>query len=212
LQKVDGFVADDPNRGTVNNLMKVSPSRRTLGMSFQAGERVSPPKGFPVTPTPSRCWANRQDQVNAMKCELLETTKNGQELAVTFTLEDGKVTAKAESASEGIVGDLENQTIFAGGRSIKLKDDPTAWFMGLPEFYNGSALRAHMVPDDHKMKTHPKKPHVDSSANTDDKPVKPTQEPKVKVVRGITITDTTEPGRAFIMPWHGPIPKDPTKN
>jgi len=87
-----------------------------------------------------------------MKCELLETTDDGQELAVTFTLEEGKVTAKAEPGSEEIIGDLENQTIFAGGRSIKFKDDPAEWFMGLPEFYNGSALRAHMVPDAHKKK------------------------------------------------------------
>jgi hypothetical protein len=82
---------------------------------------------------------------------------------------------------------------------------------GASRVYNGSALRAHMIPDAQNKNVHSKRPHVDSSANTDDKPVIPAQEPKVKVIRGVTITDTTEPGRAFIMPWHGPIPKDPTK-
>jgi hypothetical protein len=77
---------------------------------------------------------NQLTRVNAMKCELLETTDDGQELAVTFTLEEGKVTARAEPGSEEIISDLENQEIFAGGRTIKFTDDPTAWFMGLPEF------------------------------------------------------------------------------
>jgi hypothetical protein len=149
--------------------------------------------------------------MNTMKCELLETTHDGQELAVTFTLEEGMVTAKAEPGNEEIIDDLENQTIFAGGRNIKFKDDPTAWFMGLPEFYNGSALRAHIVQEAPKKRQHLKRSRVESSANTDDKPVTPAQEPKVKLFRGMTITDTTEPGRAFIMPWHGPTPKAPTK-
>jgi hypothetical protein len=66
-----------------------------------------------------------------MKCELLETTDDGQDLAVTFTLEEGKVTARAEPGSEEIISNLENQTIFVGGRNIKFKDDPTGWFDGL---------------------------------------------------------------------------------
>jgi hypothetical protein len=66
--------------------------------------------------------------VNSMKCELLETTHDGQELAVTFTLEDGKFTARAEPGSEEIISNLENQTIFAGGRNIRFKDEPTRYF------------------------------------------------------------------------------------
>jgi len=135
--------------------------------------------------------------MNTMKCELLETTDEGQQLAVTFTLEEGKVTAKAEPGSEGIIGDLENQTVFAGGRRIKFKDDPTAWFMGLPEFYNGSALRAHMVQEAPKKKRHSKRSPVESQANTDDIPVTPAQELEVKVVRGMTITDYDGTGPSF---------------
>jgi hypothetical protein len=38
--------------------------------------------------------------MNAMKCELLETTDDGRELTVTFTLGEGKVKAKAKPGSE----------------------------------------------------------------------------------------------------------------
>ena len=38
--------------------------------------------------------------MNAMKCELLETTDEGRELTVTFTLGEGKVKAKAKPGSE----------------------------------------------------------------------------------------------------------------
>jgi hypothetical protein len=38
--------------------------------------------------------------MSAMKCELLETTYDGRELTVTFTLGEGEVTAKAEPGSE----------------------------------------------------------------------------------------------------------------
>ena len=64
--------------------------------------------------------------------------------------------------------------------------------MGLPEFYNGSALRAHMVQEAPKKRPHSKRSRAESPANTDDKPVTPVQEPKVKVFRGMTITDATE--------------------
>jgi len=114
--------------------------------------------------------------------------------------------ARAEPGSEEIISNLENQTIFVGGRNIKFKDDPTGWIMGLPEFYNGSALRAHMAQEAPKKRPHSKRSRAESPANTDDKPVTPVQEPKMKVFRGMTITDATEPGRAFIMPWNGPIP------
>jgi hypothetical protein len=51
---------------------------------------------------------NQSTMMKAMKCELLETTDDGQELAVTFTLEGGKVTARVEPGREEIFSNLEN--------------------------------------------------------------------------------------------------------
>jgi len=90
--------------------------------------------------------------MNAIKCELYETTDAGQELAATSTLEDGKVTGKAEPGSEELVNGMEHHHFFANGRQIAFKDDPVAWFMALPEFYDGSLLRAHIVPGAQKKK------------------------------------------------------------
>jgi beta-lactamase class D len=50
------------------------------------------------------------------------------------------------------------------------KDDPKGWFMGLPFQYHGTYLYARMVPDGQKKKKQSKRPRVETSANTADKP------------------------------------------
>jgi hypothetical protein len=79
--------------------------------------------------------------------------------------------------------------------------------MGLPEFYNGSALRAHMVQEAPKKRPHSKRSRTESPANTDDKPVTPVQEPKVKVFRGMTITDATEQAELLSCPGMAQYPR-----
>jgi hypothetical protein len=106
-----------------------------------------------------------------MKCELIQNRETGSVLAATFTYEDGKVTAVAEPGHENVVRDWQNDPVVVPlGKKIMYKDDPKGWFMGLPFQYHGTYLYARMVPDGQKKKKQSKRPRVETSANTADKP------------------------------------------
>lgn len=78
-----------------------------------------------------------------MKCEILKTTKDGQKVICTLTLEGDSVIADGDSA------DLETSLLTkkhrVGGKLIGATDDPKAWFEALPATYSGDYLRARMV-------------------------------------------------------------------
>jgi hypothetical protein len=83
-----------------------------------------------------------------MKIEILQTKREGQVLAVTFTYEDGKVTGVAEPGHEIALKSIESDPVVVPpGKKISLKDDPKGWFMGLLEQYSGTYLRAEMVSE-----------------------------------------------------------------
>ncbi len=79
-----------------------------------------------------------------MKCELLVTTKNGQELAGMLTLSGDKVSPQPEKGYEAMLRSIIDEPVVVDEdmRKMSLKDDPQKWFENLPRQYSGSYLRA----------------------------------------------------------------------
>lgn len=75
-------------------------------------------------------------------------TEEGEELAVTVTLDGSQVQVKS---SGGEANDILAQTIqeekhAMPGSKVGMKDSPIEWFHSLPRQYHGSYLQAYMRP------------------------------------------------------------------
>ncbi len=86
----------------------------------------------------------------AMKCQLLVTTEEGQELACTLVLRNGKISAEPEKGYETLAESVLESSHFVEGKQIGPQDDPEEWFKSLPRQYNGSYLRALLIQDSSK--------------------------------------------------------------
>jgi hypothetical protein len=82
-----------------------------------------------------------------MKCQLLVSTKEGQELACTLVLRNGKISAKPEKGYEMLAESVLTDSHFFEGEYISRRADPGKWFKALPYQYRGSYLRAILVQE-----------------------------------------------------------------
>jgi hypothetical protein len=80
-----------------------------------------------------------------MKCELLETTRQGQVLVATLFFNDGQIEGITERGNDILLKSVLADQVVVKGKIIRRDDDPEAWFRGLPHQYNGSYLRARIV-------------------------------------------------------------------
>ena len=81
-----------------------------------------------------------------MKCAILITRDEGQDLAGTFDLTDGRITSQVVPGFEVLMTNLLADSNFVlGKRRVTATSDPLAWFNSLPKTYNGSYLRAQRL-------------------------------------------------------------------
>lgn len=80
-----------------------------------------------------------------LKCNLLKTTEDGQEIILTLILEDSKVSV-SHAENEFIAKGVLSEEHLVGGKMIGIAEDPEGWFLALPKTYTGSYLRAQILP------------------------------------------------------------------
>lgn len=78
-----------------------------------------------------------------MKAELLKTTRDGQVVIGTITL-DGE-TIRVSSDNPNLEASLVDTPANINGKQVYAKDDARAWFEALPRTFSGDYLRARIV-------------------------------------------------------------------
>ena len=81
-------------------------------------------------------------------CELLIIQKTGQIVAGHLVLKDGEVVARPAPGYEKFCnGFLDDSLLVKGGKGrVTHEEDPEGWFAALPLNYNGTYLRANILP------------------------------------------------------------------
>ena len=84
-----------------------------------------------------------------MKCEILVTTRRGQKVAGTISLEKGKLTSTSQKRYEKLIKSVKEDKTIVGSKTFDPKKDPRGWLQSLPKVYSGSHFRARLVEEKH---------------------------------------------------------------
>jgi hypothetical protein len=83
-----------------------------------------------------------------MKCEILVTTKEGQDTAGFVILDGKKLSVLANKGYERLMKNIMDETHTINEEEVSAREDSRSWFKTLPEHYGGHRLMAIIVGEE----------------------------------------------------------------
>ena len=79
------------------------------------------------------------------KCEIIVTTRSGQEIVGTVTLEGRQLTIEPKSGYETFFKRLLDERHYINDDMVSAREDSRSWFKTLPSHFSGAFVRARIV-------------------------------------------------------------------